>query len=276
MRSLLSRWWSEVRRYLACSPWLVALALALPAGAQPTNVPDLLTSMNCRTANVCATSECKSHQVGAYDPSIIPPTAEVYWPRYGFQQRPLHISDGCHGCGGVEARAVLEKLWGRQLTVVEWHDLSKVYCGKLSARAVVIDRFGAPVQPCGDGGWVCGPSMPLSVVERCLTGETRCTGTDYGTSVLCYLDKGRRVFYNTRRPECVPAAAPPPPPPPPEPRCGDGKRDAGETCLSCPADMPAGACEPEPPVETGCAQALDAHLASQAATWAVVERQCRR
>lgn len=37
------------------------------------------------------------------------------------------------------------------------------------------------------------------------------------------------------------------PPPPPTPVCGDGRIDPGETCATCPADQPSGACAPPPP-----------------------------
>ena len=271
MRSRLSRWWAEVRRYFTCSAWLLALSLCLPAGAQPQTVPDLLLSLRCDKACVCDGTECLRFLCGGYSPAVTPPDPSiVYWPRYGFPERPLNIGDFTHNRGHLEAIAALERLWGRKLSTLESHDLSKVYCpGNRSARSVVIDRWGDVPQPCGDGGWVCS-AMPQSMVERCLANEIRCIGNPGFNPAQCYLDQGRRVFFNSSRPECDPGALPPPPPPPPpppEPTCGDGTCDPGE---ACPEDCPVE--PPPPPPSTACEELWAAWEAQESAVAKVCPR----
>ena len=253
MRSLLSRWWSEVRRYLACSPWLVALALCLPAGAQPTftGMTELLASLRCSTACVCFPT-CPQKQCGRFDPGIPSPSSAVHWPRYGFATRPLHISDGTHGAGKTEAQAIAERLIGRPLTIEESHDLSLTYCGSTSARSTIIERYST-AGPCS---WTSCVALPVELAQECLAGTRRCQGADFGP-ILCYWEaSGGKITFNSARAECDPARIvvpppPPPPPPPPEPPepCGNGGVDEGETCITCARDMPLGACdeEPEPP-----------------------------
>lgn len=258
----------------------LALLLALPATAQPyASVGAGLVALGCDRACVCSPT-CPRLRCERVDLTV-PLGPDFNWRRYGFvdedglPERPLHISDGTHSAGLQEAKAIILSpadplrlvpqpySW----TITDEADLSKLYCGSVSARSFVISRFGSggttgPTPPpfACPAGWRCPEALPEAVRVGCASATLHCTVTSGIplSDARCYREAGlvggrpwvqlaRRCDWRTQAP----------PPPPPEPRCGDGQRDLGETCATCLIDMPAGACEVPEPID-GCGEALDA------------------
>ena len=263
------------------------LALCLPAGAQPySELGPALLAQQCNRACVCREPrpgeklctpplDCRPFDpsapfFGASDPRT--------WLRYGFPVRPPHISDGGHsGSANIRQLAFREDnplnlvrpyTWTEQ---DEW-DAAKLWTSNGSCRAVVLARFAeTPSNGCPPG-YGC-ESLPQRLIDEYLAGTKRFFGIPFQDSRLCYLEQSSRVTWNSNRPECDPAqfVEPPPPPPPPSPPepCGNGEIDEGETCETCPADMPPEACDvvnpPPPPPSTACEE-----------LWAAVAKVCPR
>lgn len=273
----LSRWWLVA----------VLLALCLPALAQPQTVGEMLSDLGCREACVCRVVSCaRPHDCRAFDPAIPwagEATAEqsaATWLRYGFPERPTHVGDGTHNIGATEAEAAIEADPGRfglpagyELTEADRWDLSKVWCGKKTARARVIAMAGGsggggeePVPATCYPGWRCDP-LPAYLFDGCRAddGTYNCRDVRFRAGQLpaCWMlggttHLGRTLHYAKGVPGCDPTLSITEPPPPP-PICGDGTPDPGEDCDSCPADQPEGACEVEPgPGPNACSAALDA------------------
>lgn len=146
-----------------------------------------------------------------------------------------------------------------------------------------------PPTPCTRPGtnWL-DPPLPPGVLEQCVVDVPY----EGFRGACCWQPEQSRVFRRPLPPRCTQeckavrpvtcpdgvcsseeraeGSCPLDCPVGPQPLCGDGTCDPSEGC-DCPDCSAREDCRVEPPVENGCAEALDAHAES----WEAVEKECR-
>lgn len=184
--------------------------------------------------------------------------AEARWGR-GFLHRHGAACNWATGEWSHQSRDVVKALVGdpsyEPLCVERLDAIAACNQGVVASTAIALNLLPRPVPitPCTAIRWN-DPPTPEWVLTR--GAEVAISDWDRAKK-CCWKDASTGGIFGapaqyTRA--CLTAVEPPPP------RCGDGRLDPGETCATCPQDMPAGACvvePPEPPSEDACGEALD-------------------